>query len=72
MLLQKTVCGSYPLHCVQAISSSGLFFRFGKVRTEDYYTNCITCLGMEVNSSLQAFQIPVGKRLASLHLERTF
>ena len=47
---------------MQAINSSGLFFRLGKVCTETYY--CITYLGMEVNSSLQAFQISVGEKVS--------
>ena len=41
----------------------GYFLGLGKCGP----TTCITYLGMEVNSSLQAFQIPMGKRLASLH-----
>ena len=46
---------------MQAISSSGNFLGLGQCVLRP--TNCIVYFGMEMNPSIQAFQIPVGKKV---------
>ena len=56
---------------MQAFNSPRLFF-LGLGKCVLRPTNCIIYLGMEVNSSLQTFQVPVGKKVIFAALREEF